>query len=115
VNSSDGTKKVGDKTPNEIGIFDMSGNVWEWCHDLAGGKHCRGGAWINNAEFCTVSFRDNDGNPTYRDNNIGFRYARTATGDMVIVVGGALPEGSGLAGQNVQAFQIGRTETTLDK
>jgi formylglycine-generating enzyme required for sulfatase activity len=44
--------------------------------------------------------------------NWGFRYARNATGDMVTVQGGTLPESSELAGQKVQAFQIGRTEVT---
>jgi formylglycine-generating enzyme required for sulfatase activity len=44
--------------------------------------------------------------------NFGFRYVRNAIGDMVTVQGGTLPSGSTLAGQQVQTFELGRTEVT---
>ena len=78
-NSGSQTHEVGGKSPNSLGIYDMSGNVYEWCYDAyssdyysksptnnpknegsAGSRRVvRGGSWYNIANFCRVSFRDN--------------------------------------------------------
>ena len=118
INQSRGTWPVGEKVANELGIYDMSGNVWEYVFnqqemnstDLVFSKLLRGGSWYFDAEYCTVS-ASFTGWGGYFD--IGFRLARNTYNDaMITVEGGILPSSSELAGQTVSTFEIGKYEVT---
>ena len=80
-----GTHQVGTKYPisSDLDIYDMSGNVWEWCYDWYGTttpqgttsgsrRVYRGGGWYYSANCASVSYRSND-YPNYRANFLGFR------------------------------------------
>lgn len=77
-NSKGSTQVVGTQQPNELGIFDMSGNICEWCWDIYyGSAHVlRGGSWYDSAEHCKVDYRYSLG-PFSKGDGIGFRLART--------------------------------------
>lgn len=83
-NPSYGTHDVMTKRPNELGIYDMSGNVWEWCEDIYESNNSRrvvvGGSWYDNASSCRVDSRSII-NPDKGFNLIGFRLAMVVDND----------------------------------
>ena len=95
-NSDNKTHPVAAKTPNELGIYDMSGNVLEWCNDWYSSSYYtsesqtnptgpdsgssrvrRGGSWNYRENTCRVSYRG-DTTPSFRYNYLGLRLCLSA-------------------------------------
>lgn len=90
-NSGNTSHEVGKKSPNELGLYDMSGNIWEWVQDWKGDfteddqvnptgpetgieRVCRGGGWNREIDRARVSYRGDD-QPTLRYCSLGLRIA----------------------------------------
>lgn len=81
-NSHERIHEVGGKRPNSWGLYDMLGNVWDWCWDVYDAevygayRVLRGGGWFDEHWSCRASARRRS-HPTFQVDDVGFRVARS--------------------------------------